>query len=191
MQRFAYSFADCRHSLSQAWRLRWAGIFGCAAAKAVATSLLELKVAHGADGDVPSCCEVLTTFDLLYSSRRKKKIDIVSQNILDSEKRQLFFLAFEAFFALSTRPVFHVPCTVCRRFGFRALHQCWRSALLLSDTGVWFGRCGVASSLFPQSGTARTKVATSRAILLQLVPSNLFTRLRTTQPDTFPYNFVF
>ena len=32
-----------------AWRLRWAGIFGCAAAKAVATSLLELKVAHVAE----------------------------------------------------------------------------------------------------------------------------------------------
>ena len=43
----------------QAWRLRWAGILGCAAAKAGATSLLELKVAHGADGDVPSCSEVL------------------------------------------------------------------------------------------------------------------------------------
>ena len=43
----------------QAWRLRWAGIFGCAAPKVVATSMLELKVAHGADGDVPSCSEVL------------------------------------------------------------------------------------------------------------------------------------
>ena len=32
------------------------------------------------------------------------------------------------------RPVFHVPCIVCRRFGFRALHQCWRTALLQSDT---------------------------------------------------------
>ena len=43
----------------QAWRLRWAGIFACAAAKAVASSLLELKVSHGADGDTPSCSEVL------------------------------------------------------------------------------------------------------------------------------------
>ena len=43
----------------QAWRLRWAGIFACATAKAVATSLLELKVAHGSDGDIPSCSEVV------------------------------------------------------------------------------------------------------------------------------------
>ena len=43
----------------RAERLRWAGIFACAAAKAVASSLLELKVSHGADGDTPSCSEVL------------------------------------------------------------------------------------------------------------------------------------
>ena len=51
----------------QAWRLRWADIFACAAAKAVASSLLELKVAHGADGDTPSCSEVWTNhrFDAL------------------------------------------------------------------------------------------------------------------------------
>ena len=41
------------------WRLRWAGILACATAKAVATSLLELKVAHGSDGDIPSCSEVV------------------------------------------------------------------------------------------------------------------------------------
>ena len=80
---------------------------------------------------------------------------------------QLFLLAFEAFFALPTHPVFHVPRIVCRRFGFRALHQCKRTALHQSDTGFRFGRCGVASSLFPQSRTARTKVAILRAILLQ------------------------
>ena len=34
-----------------------------------------------------------------------------------------------------------------------------RTALLQSDTGIWFGRCGVASSLFPQSWAALTKVA--------------------------------
>ena len=53
------------------------------------------------------------------------------------------FLAFEVFFALPTRPAFHVP--VCRRFGFRALHLCLRTARLQSDTG--FGRFGVASQM--------------------------------------------
>ena len=37
------------------------------------------------------------------------------------------------------------------------------------------GDVGVASSLFPQFRTVRTKVATLRAILLQPVPSKLFT----------------
>ena len=37
------------------------GILACATAKAVATSLLELKVAHGSDGDIPSCSEVVET----------------------------------------------------------------------------------------------------------------------------------
>ena len=41
------------------WRLRWASILACATAKAVATSLLELKAAHGSDGDIPSCSEVV------------------------------------------------------------------------------------------------------------------------------------
>ena len=83
--------------------------------------------------------------------------------------------SFPHLFALPTRPVFHIPCTVCGRFGFRALHQCQRPALLQTDTGFWFGRCGVARSLFLQSRTARTKVSTSRAILLLPVPSKLFT----------------
>ena len=47
---------------------------------------------------------------------------------------------------LPTHPVFHVPCTVIRRFCFRALNQCWRTALFQSDTGFWFGRCGVVCS---------------------------------------------
>ena len=67
------------------------------------------------------------------------------------------------------------PAPVCRRFGFRVLRQCQRTALLQSDTEVWFGRGCVASSLFPESRTARTKAATSRAILHQPVPSKLFT----------------
>ena len=81
------------------------------------------------------------------------------------------------------------------------------------ERGVWFGRCGVASSLFPQSRTTRGKVATSRTISLQPVPCKFFTffvlfvshskkislhhrrltRLQHdtfTEPDTFPYNFT-
>ena len=81
---------------------------------------------------------------------------------------------------------------------------------------VWFGRGCVASSLFPESRTARTKAATSRAMLHQPVPSKLFTTVvlsvshseknflhhrRLTRSITirhfhraghvFPYNFTF
>ena len=44
--------------VEQAW-LRWASIFTCAAAKAVASSLLEVKDARKAEGNTPSCSEVL------------------------------------------------------------------------------------------------------------------------------------
>ena len=44
----------------QTWRTRWGAILSCAAAKAVATCLLELKCAHGADGDTPLSWEVKT-----------------------------------------------------------------------------------------------------------------------------------
>ena len=56
----------------------------------------------------------------------------------------------------TTKPKFHIPCTVCGCFGFCALHQCQRTALQ-SETGVWFGRCGVVCSLTTQSRIARTK----------------------------------
>ena len=45
----------------QAWRMRWGGrggILSCAAAKAVATCLLDLRCAHGADGHTPLTWEV-------------------------------------------------------------------------------------------------------------------------------------
>ena len=49
--------------------------------------------------------------------------------------------------ASPTHPVFHVLRTVCRRYGFRALHQRKRTALLQSDTGilVWAMWCGEQS----------------------------------------------
>ena len=40
------------------WRLRWGSILSCAAARAVASSLLELPRASGADGEVPPQHEV-------------------------------------------------------------------------------------------------------------------------------------
>ena len=43
----------------------------------------------------------------------------------------------------TTHRVFYVSCTVCRRLTRRALHQCQRTALLRSETGVMFGRCGL------------------------------------------------
>ena len=42
----------------QAWRMRWGAFLACAAAKAVATCLLELRCAHGADGHTPPAWEV-------------------------------------------------------------------------------------------------------------------------------------
>ena len=42
----------------QAWRMRWGAFLACAAAKAVATCLLDLRCAHGADGHTPPAWEV-------------------------------------------------------------------------------------------------------------------------------------
>ena len=47
-----------RKRAEQAWRLRWCGIFGCAAAKAFAASLLKLHGAVGVDGMTPATHEV-------------------------------------------------------------------------------------------------------------------------------------
>ena len=38
--------------------MRWGAILPCAAAKAVATCLLDLRCAHGSDGDTPLSWEV-------------------------------------------------------------------------------------------------------------------------------------
>ena len=47
-----------RRRVEQAWRMRWGAILPCATARAVATSLLNLCTAHGADGDTPPAHEV-------------------------------------------------------------------------------------------------------------------------------------
>ena len=43
----------------QAWRLRWGAMFACAAARAVASSLLDLPHSHGCDGQTLSAHEVV------------------------------------------------------------------------------------------------------------------------------------
>ena len=48
--------------VEQAWRMMWGSILGCAAARADATSLLELKHGGGADGDVPLAHDVISEF---------------------------------------------------------------------------------------------------------------------------------
>ena len=48
-----------RKRVEQAWRLRWGAILGCAAARAVAASLLELRGSPGADGECPPSHEVV------------------------------------------------------------------------------------------------------------------------------------
>ena len=47
-----------RRRMEQAWRLRWYSVISCAAARAFAASLLELRGGHGADGQVPPAHEV-------------------------------------------------------------------------------------------------------------------------------------
>ena len=42
----------------QAWRMRWGAMFACAAARAVASSLLDLVHSHGAVGATPAAHEV-------------------------------------------------------------------------------------------------------------------------------------
>ena len=51
-----------RQRVQQAWRSRWQAILSCAAAKAVARSLLELRTTAGADGDTPVSHDVLRDF---------------------------------------------------------------------------------------------------------------------------------
>ena len=46
----------------QAWRMRWGAILSCAAARAFAASLLELKHGGGVDGDVLSTHDVVNDF---------------------------------------------------------------------------------------------------------------------------------
>ena len=47
-----------RQRTEQAWRLRWGSLLSCVAARAVATSLLELPGARGADGETPAAADV-------------------------------------------------------------------------------------------------------------------------------------
>ena len=47
-----------RRRAEQGWRLRWGSILACAAARAVASTMLELPGARGSDGDVPTSHDV-------------------------------------------------------------------------------------------------------------------------------------
>ena len=42
--------------------MRWSSLLACTAARAFATSLLELRTAHGADGATPPAHEVVADF---------------------------------------------------------------------------------------------------------------------------------
>ena len=48
--------------MEQAWRLQWGSLLACTAARAVATSLLELPGARGSDGSTPPSHEVELDF---------------------------------------------------------------------------------------------------------------------------------
>ena len=45
--------------VEQSWWFRWGSLLACAAARAFAASLLDVRVSGGADGSVPSCHEVV------------------------------------------------------------------------------------------------------------------------------------
>ena len=64
-----------RKRAEQAWRMRWCGLFGCAAAKAFAASLLEQRSMR-VDGVTPASHEVegdfVTTLHHSFSSSKKK-----------------------------------------------------------------------------------------------------------------------
>ena len=51
-----------RRRIEQAWRLRWTSLLTCTVARAFATSLLEFRTAHGADGATPPAHEVVADF---------------------------------------------------------------------------------------------------------------------------------
>ena len=51
-----------RKRVEQAWRMRWAATLACSAARAFATSILDLRVGGGADGDVPRSHDVANDF---------------------------------------------------------------------------------------------------------------------------------
>ena len=51
-----------RRRVEQAWRMRWAGILGCAAARAFASSLLEQRPSGGVDGVTPLLPDLLSDF---------------------------------------------------------------------------------------------------------------------------------
>ena len=51
-----------RRRAEQAWRMRWSGILSCTAARAFASSLLELCATAATDGPTPPTHEVLTSF---------------------------------------------------------------------------------------------------------------------------------
>ena len=58
-----------RHRAEQAWRLQWGAMFGCAAAKAVASSLLNLLDSHGGVGEPQHHMRWTGTTDTLGSAR--------------------------------------------------------------------------------------------------------------------------
>ena len=51
-----------RRRIEQAWRLRWTSLLTCTAARAFATSRLEMRTAHGADGATPPTHEAVADF---------------------------------------------------------------------------------------------------------------------------------
>ena len=52
--RARYERPVMRRRAEQAWRMRWRAMFACAAARAVASSLLEMLHSHGGDGRTPA-----------------------------------------------------------------------------------------------------------------------------------------
>ena len=51
-----------RRQVEQAWRMRWAGLLACAAARGFASTLLEQRSSGGGDGVTPLLPDLLSDF---------------------------------------------------------------------------------------------------------------------------------
>ena len=65
-----------RKRAEQAWRMRWGAILSCTTARAVASFLLNVQSAVGADGDTPPTHEVERDIVIVSCQKKKKRCPV-------------------------------------------------------------------------------------------------------------------